>query len=166
MEERLPHVSVVIGATPLAESVRRWLSRRGVTPVGVTSQLRGLRRTLLLADADAVSMYVSLDASTMERYGRSLGQLIEDARDWSVNTRTVGLMHCDLPLQDVATLGLDMYVESIGEVADIVRRTAFADARWRLTPTITRQRCDWLSPLTARFGHPTAPETRSDPRSD
>jgi hypothetical protein len=129
MEERPDHLTVVIGASSVAEELRRSLVQHGVTHAGITAHLRGLRRTMVLEQREElVVVCVSLDQATIERHGASLRQLLADHHCSPRGIRSVGLLTGLGFTRDVAEMGCDVYVEDSEQAAKAVRMLA---RRWR-----------------------------------
>lgn len=129
MEERPDHLTVVIGASSVAEDLRRSLVQHGVTHAGVTAHLRGLRRTMVLQESEElVVVCVSLDPATLERHGPALRQLLADHHCSPRGIRSVGLLTGLGFTRDVAEMGCDVYVEDSAQAAKAVRMLA---RRWR-----------------------------------
>ena len=76
MEERSSHLTVVVGASTLAEDLRRLLVQCGVAHAGVATHLRGLRKSMLLGENDLVIVCIALDQNTLQRHGDSLRRLL------------------------------------------------------------------------------------------
>jgi hypothetical protein len=130
MEERADHLAVVIGASSIAEDLRRSLVQHGVKHAGVTSHLRGLRRTMVLPESneELVVVCVSLDRTTLDRHGEDLRQLLADHHCSRRGIRSVGLLTGLGFTRDVAEMGCDVYVEDSGQAARAVRLLA---RKWR-----------------------------------
>ena len=83
-------VAILIGSSPLAEEVRRELVREGVPVIGSTGHLNGVRGLLL--DGTRAAACVTIDSTTMSRYGRSLQTLLSDLHGFPMPCPSVGLL--------------------------------------------------------------------------
>jgi len=120
MEERSNHLTVVVGASAVAEELRRSLVQHGVAHAGVAAHLRGLRKSMVLGENDLVVVCISLDQPTLERHGGSLRQMMADHHCFPQAMRTVGLL-TDLGLtRDVAELGCDVFVHDTKDAAKAI----------------------------------------------
>ena len=120
MEERSNHLTVVVGASAVAEELRRSLVQSGVTHAGITAHLRGLRKSMVLGENDLVVVCIALDQQTLARHGGSLRQLMADHHCFPQTMRTVGLL-TDLGLtRDVAELGCDVFVHDTRDAASAI----------------------------------------------
>jgi len=130
MEERPNHLTVVIGASSVAEDLRRSLVQHGESHAGVTTHLRGLRRTMVLPrqQGELVVVCVSLDRSTLERHGSSIRRLLADHHGAPQTVRSVGLLTSVGFTREIAEMGFDVFVEDAGQAAKAVKMLA---RKWR-----------------------------------
>src|SRR5262245_45800466 len=129
MEERSSHLTIVVGASTIAEDLRRSLVRRRVAHAGVTTHLRGLRKSLVLGQDDLVVVCIALDRPTLTRHGEAVRRLLVDHRCLPKTVRSVGLLsELGLP-RDVAVLGCDVYVHDSRQATSAIRALR---RRWQL----------------------------------
>lgn len=128
MEEMKDLIAIVVGASPLAEDVRRRLVQRRVDPAGVAGHLRGLRRRLAAAPAAMVVLFVAVDRATIRRHGRSLRKLLDDRPGFRPGVACIGLLEDRSLNAAAAALGCDVYV---GTAAAAMRSMATFDRRRR-----------------------------------
>jgi hypothetical protein len=128
MEAREDHLAVVIGASPTAEQLRRYLVTCGTPYTGVSTHLRGLRRSLLLSQPEMAVVCVALSRSTLDRHGEDLCRLVRDLRGFPRPIHSVGLVPPSTLMSRVAHLGCDVYVGSLEEATDAI---SLLRRRWR-----------------------------------
>lgn len=128
MEERSTHITVVVGASAVAEELRRLLVQRNVAHAGVATHLRGLRSSIVTGCNDLVILCIALDQATLQRHGNSLRALLADCHCFPQAVRSVGLLTEVGLTQDVASMGCDVYAHNSKEAANAVRLLA---RRWR-----------------------------------
>lgn len=85
-------LTILIGASPTLDDVRRRLANRGMAVRSAGPHLRGVRRTLLLAAPESATVVVGLSSATRERYGVELARLISDIRRWPSVRATIGVL--------------------------------------------------------------------------
>jgi len=120
MTSTIEHLTLVIGASPMAGGLRRALQERGIPHAEVTSHLRGVRRLLVRGDHDLVVLCIVMDEPTLDRYGVHLRSLLRGHDCYPTELRTVGLL-TDLGLtSEAAGLGCDLYVDGSGSGASLV----------------------------------------------
>lgn len=124
MEERSNHITVIVGASTLAEDLRRMLVRRKVAHAGVATHLRGLRRSMALGESDLMIICIALDQRTIDRHGESLRKLLADCHCFPQAVRSVGFLTEVGLTSDTATLGCDVYAHDSEEAARAVRLLA------------------------------------------
>jgi len=128
MEEKRDHLTVVIGASGIAEELRRSLVQHKVAHAGVSNHLRGLRKSMVLGQNDLVVVCIALDRSTLSRHGRSLKTLLADNHCFPQAVRSVGLL-TDIGLnRDAAEIGCDLYVD---DSANAVSAVKLLTRRWK-----------------------------------
>ena len=110
MEERSSQLTIVVGASSIAEALRRSLVRKGVAHAGVATHLRGLRRSLVLGETDLVILCIALDQATLNRHGDSLRRLLTDHHCLPRHVRSIGLLTEVGLTRQSAELGCDVYV--------------------------------------------------------
>ena len=120
MEERISQIAVIIGASPLAEELRRTLVRTGVPHAGVSTNLRGLRRSLALGESSAAVLCIALDRTTLDRLGVELRTLLADYQGFGTDVRTVGLLSETGLTDEIVGLGCDLYVDDSALAAHVV----------------------------------------------
>jgi hypothetical protein len=124
MEERSSHITVIVGASTVAEDLRRMLVRRKVSHAGVATHLRGLRKSMALAESDLMIVCIALDQPTINRHGESLRKLLADCHCFPQAVRSVGLLTEVGLTGDTASLGCDVYAHDSAEAARAVRLLA------------------------------------------
>jgi hypothetical protein len=135
MEERAGHLTVVIGASSIADELRRTLVQHDVAHAGVTTHIRGLRRSVVLGENDLVVVCIALDAHTLARHGNAVRQLLADHRCSPKPVRSVGLLS-DIGLnRDAAELGCDVYVDDSSAAAKAISQLT---RRWQKSRTRTK----------------------------
>jgi hypothetical protein len=142
MEERSSHLTVVIGASRVAEQLRRSLLRRQLSHSGISTHLRGLRRSLVLGENPLVVLCIALDEATLGRHGAVLKGLLADRRSFSCHFRSVGLLDGRGLTSAAAELGCDVYVNDLrqaGRAMQLLSRSG---------------RDDWSHRLARSCGHP------------
>lgn len=145
MEEKRDHLTVVIGASGIAEELRRTLVQHNVAHAGVSNHLRGLRKSMVLGQNDLVVVCIALDRSTLSRHGRSLKTLLADNHCFPQMVRSVGLL-TDMGLnRDAAEIGCDLYVD---DSANAVSAVKLLTRRWKRT----QNRRNALSSRSRLFG--------------
>lgn len=120
-EERSPQFAVVIGASPLAEAVRRSFVRRGLPHAGTAAHLRGLRRSLVLGECESAVLCIALDEATLDQYGHALRGVLQDQSTFASPVCSVGILPNDRLTPELASLGCHVYVQSPGQATDVVR---------------------------------------------
>ena len=128
MEERSNHITVIVGASAVAEELRRMLVRLKVAHAGVATHLRGLRKSMALGQNDLMIICIALDSSTLARHGESLRKLLADCHCFPQAVRSVGLLTKIGLTRDTAALGCDVYAHDSVEAAHAVKLIA---KRWR-----------------------------------
>lgn len=139
MEERSSHLTIVIGASTVAEELRRSLVQRGAFHAGVATHMRGLRRSMFAGETDLVILCIALDQSTLRRHGAAFRKLIADGHGFPQAVRTVGLLTEAGMTRDLAAIGCDVYTHDSAEAIRAIRQLA---NRWRTQRTrkaITRR---------------------------
>ena len=139
MEERSSHLTVVVGASTLAEDLRRLLVQCGVAHAGVATHLRGLRKSMLLGENDLVIVCIALDQNTLQRHGDSLRRLLADCHCFPQAVRSVGLLTEVGLTRDVADMGCDVYAHDTKQAANAVRLLARRWTRQRASATAARR---------------------------
>jgi hypothetical protein len=120
MERRAGQLTVVIGASSIAEQLRRTLVQHDVAHVGVSTHLRGLRRSMVMGRNELVVVCIALDQTTIARHGKAVRQLLADHHCRQQVVRSVGLL-TDLGLnRDAAELGCDVYVDDSAQAAKAI----------------------------------------------
>jgi hypothetical protein len=128
MERRAGQLTVVIGASSIAEQLRRTLMQHDVAHVGITTHLRGLRRSMVMGQNELVVVCIALDQTTIARHGKAVRQLLADHHCRQQVVRSVGLLS-DLGLnRDAAELGCDVYVDDSAQAAKAITLLA---RRWQ-----------------------------------
>lgn len=132
MNERVNHYTIIVGASPVAEDLRRWLVRRDMPHAGIAAHIGLLRRALVLSEHDLTITCIALDRVTLDRHGRQLRTLLADSDAFPTAVRSIGLLS-DLGLtSEVAELGCDVYVQGVAQAVGISRQIArFTSARNR-----------------------------------
>jgi hypothetical protein len=152
MEERPNHLTVVIGASSVAEDLRRSLVQHGESHAGVTTHLRGLRRTMVLPKKqdELVVVCVSLDRATMERHGSSVRRLLADHQGPRRCVRSVGLLASPGLTREMAEMGFDVFVEDAVQAVKAVKLLArkWRDNRRRQAAAARALRADRLKDVT------------------
>jgi len=128
MEERSSHLTVVVGASTIAEDLRRSLVRHGVDHAGVATHLRGLRKFMVAGDGGLVVLCIALDQTTLSRHGEALRLLLADHHCFQSEVRSVGLLAGIGLTSDVSQMGCDVYVDDSKHAAKAVRVLA---RHWR-----------------------------------
>lgn len=128
MEERSNQITVIIGASAVAEDLRRRLVRRKMAHVGVATHLRGLRKSMALGQSDLMIVCIALDQPTITRHGESLRKLLADCHCFPQAVRSVGLLPEVGLTRATAEMGCDVYAQDSAEAATVVRLLA---KRWR-----------------------------------
>lgn len=146
MEERSSHLTVVIGASSVAEDLRRMLVQRRVAHAGVVSHVRGLRRSLCSGQTDLMIICIALDQPTLKRHGDSVRQLLRDCRCFPQAVRSVGLLTEIGLTPDVASMGCDVYAQDSTAAATAVRLLA---RKWRSRAERTRRPNSRREPVVA-----------------
>jgi len=126
---RQKNLAVVIGASETAEALRRRLRTDGVRIAVASGPLRGLRRALVTHEHGPVILCVSLDALTLDRFGTTLTQLLDDARHLPGCVPSVGVLDPSLPLPMVTHVGCDVYAASAADVRALLAALAEWDGR-------------------------------------
>lgn len=124
MEERSSHLTIVVGASTIAEELRRSLVRHGVAHAGVATHLRGLRKSMLLGEESLVVVCIALDQATLLRHGEALRLLLADHHCFQRNVRSVGLLAGIGLTSDIAEMGCDVYVDDSKHAVKAVRLLA------------------------------------------
>jgi hypothetical protein len=124
MEERSNHITVIVGASTVAEELRRMLVRRKVAHAGVATHLRGIRKSMALSESDLTIVCIALDRSTINRHGESLRKLLADCHCFPQAVRSVGLLTEVGLTGAIAALGCDVYAHDSQEAARAVRLLA------------------------------------------
>jgi hypothetical protein len=153
MEERANHLTVVIGASCIAEELRRTLVQHDVAHAGVSTHLRGLRKSMVLGENDLVVVCIALDRATLTRHGKAVRQLLCDHRCSPQPVRSVGLL-TEIGLdREAAELGCDVYVDDSDQatkaIALLARRWQRSQSkapasRSRISDTRSMQPYSWL----------------------
>ncbi len=128
MEERSKHLIVVIGASKVAEQLRRSLVRQSMPHAGVTTHLRGLRRWMVLGQTDLVVVCIALNQQTLSRHGPAMQKLLADQQCFPQSVRSIGLLSDIGMTGDMAQLGCNVYVHDSKAAAEAVR---LLTRRWR-----------------------------------
>ena len=129
MEERSNHITVIIGASEVAEDLRRRLVRRKVAHAGVATHLRGLRKSMALGHSDLMIVCIALDQPTIHRHGNSLRKLLADCHCFPQAVRSVGLLPEVGLTRDTAEMGCDVYAQDSAAAA---RAVQLLTKRWQL----------------------------------
>ncbi|MBT8486379.1 MAG: hypothetical protein HKO59_06600 [Phycisphaerales bacterium] len=113
-------ITVVIGGSRPAESLRRSLQRAGAPNLGVTGHLRGLRRGLVAGQGPVV-VCVALDQPTLTRHATELRRLLADLQQFPCVVGSVGLLGADGLTAEAAAVGCDVYASSVAEATGALR---------------------------------------------
>ena len=132
MEERSDHLTVVIGASSVAEELRRSLVQFGAAHAGVTTHLRGLRRSMVLPNKkdELVVVCVSLDRATLDRHGKAVRRLLAEHHTSPRGVRSVGLLTGMGLTREVAEMGFDVLVANCDQA---IRAVRLLSRKWRAT---------------------------------
>ena len=128
MEERSNHITVIIGASAVAEDLRRRLVRRKVAHAGIATHLRGLRKSITLGQGDLMIVCIALDQSTIDRHGESLRKLLADCHCFPQAVRSIGLLPEVGLTRETAEMGCDVYAQNSTAAAKAVELLA---KRWK-----------------------------------
>jgi hypothetical protein len=141
MEERSKHLTLIVGASDLAENVRRSLARKGSTAAGISSHLRNLRKNLTKSQSDVVIVCVAMDRPTIDRHGSTLQQLFNDRHGFRPAIRSVGLLSDAALTTKAAEIGCDVYVHNTHQALQAVELLAqkFGVRRIAKTNRISRR---------------------------
>lgn len=120
MQRARTHLAVVISASAKTDRLRCQLLDAGIPPAGVTSHLRGLRRSLVLGEVDRVTLCIALDAHTLKRYGEDLRRLIDDQRSFASMVTAIGLTLGEPLSADAASLGCAVYLDCLEQAVEAV----------------------------------------------
>jgi hypothetical protein len=121
MEERSSHLTIVVGTSAIAEELRRSLVQRCVAHAGLTTHVRGLRRSIIVGENDLVVVCIALDSMTIERHGESLRNLLADHHCFPQTVLSVGLLTEIGLTSATAEMGCDLYVHDSQEAVKAVR---------------------------------------------
>jgi hypothetical protein len=146
MEERSDQLVVVVGASCLAEQVRRALSRGAHPVAGITSHLRGLRRLLVRGEFNRVDFFISLDDLTLRRHAVSVRQLIDDRVGFGSTVSVIGLLAHQTSSVRGATLGCDLYAVDARHAIRAMRSLQ------RLRSSDHQRSC-WTQPVAAHYSN-------------
>jgi hypothetical protein len=124
MEERSSHLTVVIGASAVADELRRSLVNQGVIHAGVTTHLRGLRQMMALGETDLVVICIALDRATLNRHGTAVRQLLADNNCFPHAVRSVGLLTEIGLTSELAEVGCDVFVHDSSEASNAIELIA------------------------------------------
>ena len=125
----MSHLTVVIGASAVAEELRRSLVSQGVIHAGIATHLRGLREMIVLGDSDLVVICIALDRATLQRHGETLRQLLADHHCFPQAIRSVGLLN-DMGLtSEIAEMGCDIFVH---DSTQAIQAIDLLTKRWEL----------------------------------
>lgn len=118
------NLSVIIGASPRVQPLRRRLLRDGVRHLGVATSLTGLRRELHEDEHELIIGCLLLDESMVFDELDATVQLLADAEGFHAGFRCVGLVP-DANLSPlVAALGCHCYVRRPEELAGVIHGLA------------------------------------------
>lgn len=120
MQRVRTHLAVVVSATDKTDRLRSQLLDVGIPPAGITSHLRGLRRSLVLGEVDRVTLCIALDAETLKRYSEDLRRIIADQRSFSSVITAIGLTLGEPLSADAASLGCSVYLDDFHQVVEAV----------------------------------------------
>ncbi len=121
---RVQNLAIVIGASATAEALRCQLLADGVHLAIAAGHLRGLRRALVTCQHGPVTLCVSLDSITLDRYGETLVRLLDDARHMPGRILSIGVLDQSLPLSMVTHLCCDLYSASASDVHSVLDAVA------------------------------------------
>lgn len=141
MNERASHFTIIVGASPVAEGLRRLLVQRRMPHAGIASQIRSLRRALVLSEHDLTVICVAVDRPTIDRYGSRLRGVLADRDCFPTALRSIGLLGGAGLTPDAAQLGCDVYASSSAQAFRVARQLV---RRWR------QQLADRLQPSACR----------------
>lgn len=128
MNARASHFTIIVGASPLAEGLRRLLVRRGMPHAGISSQVRLLRRALVLSEHDLTIMCVAVDRPAIGRYRSGLRDVLADRDSFPTGLFSIGLLGGSGLTPDAAQIGCDVYVWSSSQALRTARQLA---RHWR-----------------------------------
>ena len=123
MPETRGQLAAVIGSSVTTEELRKCLGGSGVTLAGNPTHIRVLRRRMLLSQRETTILVVTLDSATLERYGRSLRDLVADLHTLPGDTYSVGVLASatDQLSPSASAMGCDMYVVGSSEASSLVQ---------------------------------------------
>jgi len=124
MKPESDNLSVIIGASPRVEDLRRRLVRGGLCDLGVATSLPGLRRELHTSGRRLVVSCLLIDEHTIDRDSESLRCLLADAPMFAANFRCVGLVPNAGLIYEAARIGCHLYVRRPDEVLGALRALA------------------------------------------
>jgi hypothetical protein len=120
MQRVRTHLAVVVSATAKTDRLRCQLLDAGIPPGGITSHLRGLRRSLVLGEVDRVTLCIALDAHTLRRYGQDLRRLLDDQRSFASVITAIGLTLNEPLSAEAASLGCSVYLDDLDQAVEAV----------------------------------------------
>lgn len=129
MEERSNHIAVVIGASRVAEDLRRAFIHRGIPHSGIGGHTRGLRRMLVMGDREQFVLCIALDRITLSRHGEAIRTLLADQRCFPADIRSIGLIGDSNLTGAAAELGCDVYVHDSAQALRAVRMLSSGRSR-------------------------------------
>lgn len=135
------HIAVVVSANPARDVLRRRLLDAGIAPAGITTSIRGLRRSLMLGEFERVTICVTLDVETLTRHGEALRTLLRDQRGFATTLTAIGITGRQPLSADAASIGCTIYLESLAHAVDAV--CYFENTRAPVNPRCTGS---WLHP--------------------
>ncbi|MCZ6836930.1 MAG: hypothetical protein O7G85_14230 [Planctomycetota bacterium] len=156
----MDNLSVIIGASPRVERLRRRLVRGGVRNLGLATSLPGLRRELIGGDHELVVSCLLLDEPTLDNHRDELRCLLADAESFHATFRCIGLVPDAGRMDEAVELGCHLYVRDPGDVLgalDALNRHHSKPPRCQVAPGMTRHLSRFRTNVTTtrisdRFG--------------
>ena len=127
--------SVIIGASPEVDVLRRCLRRSGFANLGVTMSIAGLRREMITGSQELTIACIMLDETMVMQRSDELKKLLADANNFTSDFRCIGLVTDEALMGLAVELGCHFYVNELRRVAQSIRSLA---GHWSLSRPLVR----------------------------
>jgi hypothetical protein len=120
MDGSVSHCTFVIGASDLADQLRRSLVQRKIPHAGVTTHLRGLRHSLVRGEHDVTVVCIAMDDGTLDRFGDELRSILMDYGCVDAGLCSIGLLPQAELTPEAASVGCNVFVHGIEKAVDAI----------------------------------------------